>query len=73
MTEKKHLPLGSDFVTKCNYLFVREVLNPCVCVSGKLAMFLYFTGEDLNLSVSRYLPAMEGEICTDHLQPKVYS
>lgn len=43
MTEKNHLPLGSDFVMKYNQLFVGEVLNSWVCVSGKLAVFLYFT------------------------------
>lgn len=43
MIEKKHLPLGSDFVMKYNQLFVGEVLNCWVCLSGKLSVFLYFT------------------------------
>lgn len=43
MTEKKHPTLGADFTMKYNHLFVWEVLNPWVCVSRRLAVFLYFT------------------------------
>lgn len=39
MTEKNHLPLGSNFVMKYNQFFVGELLNSWVCGSGKSVYF----------------------------------
>lgn len=63
VTEKNHLPLGSDFIMKYNQLFVGEVLNSWVWVSRKLAVFLYFTVRKISIkSLCLMIPSSnEGE------------